>query len=84
MSEVRIGLTTPQDETHLIDQCMPKTWRCPHCGRRNKSGMYADEILMEHGKYLEHCGCGYVHIWYLKLTDGFKQRVVDMLMEGKI
>ena len=44
----------------------------------------ADEILMEHGKYLEHCGCGYVHIWYLKLTDGFKQRVVDMLMEGKI
>ncbi len=68
------------DHTVLTNVLIPNTWRCPHCGRRNKTGMYANEILMEHFKYLEHCGCGYVHSWELKLTDDFKKKVVDMLL----
>ena len=71
------------DHTWLIDQTMPKTWKCPYCGRRNKTGIYAEEILLENFKYIEHCGCGYVHCWELKLTDGFKQAVIDMLTGGK-
>lgn len=68
------------DHTVLTNKTIPNTWRCPHCGRRNKTGMYANEILMEHFKYLEHCWCGYVHSWELRLTDDFKKKVVDMLL----
>ncbi len=70
------------DETHLIDRTMPKSWRCPHCLKRNKSGEYADECLLEHGMYLEHCPrCGYVHTWTLDLTEKFKKEVVNNLLE---
>lgn len=68
------------DHTVLKDRTMPKSWKCPHCGKRNKTGQYADEILLEHFKYLQHCGCGYVHSWELELSDDFKKQVVDMLM----
>lgn len=71
------------DETTLINKLMPKTWTCPHCRRQNRTGQQANNILMEHFKYLEHCGgCGYVHFWRLKLTDDFKKMVVRMLEEG--
>ena len=71
------------DETNLVDSCMPKYWTCPHCKGRQKSGSEADECLFEHGKYLEHCGrCGYVHIWMLQLTDEFKRRTIDFLVNG--
>ena len=86
----RIEKVTPEqlrnsvDNTILKDRLMPKSWKCPHCGRRNKSGQYADEILLEHGKYLEHCGCGYVHSWELELTDEFKKSIVKVLLEGKL
>ena len=70
------------DETHLIDTSMPSDWRCPHCLKENHSGELADEILLEHGKYLEHCErCGCVHIWTLELTDKFKREAIDLLMK---
>lgn len=68
------------DHTVLKDRTMLKSWKCPHCGKRNKTGQYADEILLEHFKYLQHCSCGYVHSWELELSDKFKKQVVDMLM----
>ena len=70
------------DETRLINRLMPKRWKCPHCGRQNKTGPMGDEILLEHFKYLEHCGCGYVHFWTLELTDDFKKKVVGILRSG--
>ena len=71
------------DLTFLVDKGMPKTWKCPHCGKRQKSGFYAESILMEHFKYVEHCtSCGHLHFWKLKLTDEFKQKTVDMLLSG--
>lgn len=73
----------PQDETILTNKLVPKSWKCPHCGQRNKTGHYADEILMENFKYLEHCPhCGYVHVWILKLTDDFKKAVADQLLKA--
>lgn len=68
------------DHTILTDRTLPKTWICPHCGQRNITGIYANDILMEHFRYLEHCGCGYVHSWELILTDDFKRKVVSMLL----
>ena len=72
--------------TRLVDKGMPKTWKCPHCGNKNTTGQYADEILMEHFKYLEHCEqCGYVHAWELSLSDKFKDQVIALVrsMNGK-
>jgi hypothetical protein len=43
-------------------------------------GKYKEEELFEFFKTMQHCGyCGYVHLWELKLSDDFKQKVVDML-----
>ena len=73
------------DETTLTNRLMPKTWTCPHCGRRNQTGQAADSILLEHFKYLQLCEkCGYVHFWRLELTDDFKRKVVRMLTEGEL
>ena len=72
------------DETTLTNRLMPKTWTCPHCRQRNRTGQQANDILLEHFKYLEHCGCGYVHFWRLELTDDFKREVVRRLKEGKL
>lgn len=73
------------DETILVNKTVPQTWACPHCGKRNHTGPFADEILLENFKYLEHCPkCGYVHYWELRLTEEFKQAVVDNLLKGKI
>ena len=73
------------DETVLIDKGLPKTWTCPHCGKRNRMGRDKEEELFEFFKTMQHCDkCGYVHLWTLKLTDGFKRQVVDMLTGGKI
>lgn len=53
---------------------MPKSWVCPHCRKKNRTGDYADEILLENFKYLEHCPrCGYVHAWTLELTEAYKK-----------
>lgn len=69
------------DITKLVNKGMPKTWTCPHCGKRNRVGPYKEEELIEFGKTLQHCDyCGYVHLWKLELTEDFKHAVVDMLL----
>ena len=68
------------DKTVLVNRSLPKTWTCPHCGKRNRMGKYKEEEFMEFFKTMQHCDhCGYVHIWLLKLTDDFKKKVVDYL-----
>ena len=68
------------DKTVLVNRSLPKTWTCPHCGKRNRMGKYKEEEFMEFFKTMQHCDhCGYVHIWILKLTDDFKKKVVDYL-----
>ncbi len=71
------------DFTHLKDKTMPKSWLCPHCNNRNTTGTYADDILFENFKYMEHCDyCGYVHCWHLELTESFKKKVIDYLLNN--
>ena len=70
------------DETIIKDKRLPKTWTCPHCGKRNKMGRYKEEEFIEFGKTMQHCGCGYVHLWKLELSEGFKKKVIDMLLTG--
>ena len=75
------------DKTVLVNRSLPKTWTCPHCGKRNRMGKYKEEEFMEFFKTMQHCDhCGYVHIWILKLTDDFKKKVVDYLetMMGEV
>lgn len=80
----REDLVNSIDHTWLTDSLMPKKWKCPHCGRQNTTSRYADECLLENFVYLEHCGCGYVHCWELKLTDQFKRKVIDYLTKEEI
>ena len=69
------------DETVLINESLPKSWTCPHCGKRNRMGRYKEEEFLQFGKVLQHCDhCCYVHIWILKLTEDFKKKVVDFLL----
>lgn len=69
------------DITKLVNKGMPKTWTCPHCGKRNRVGPYKEEELIEFRKTLQHCDyCGYVHLWKLELTEDFKHSVADMLL----
>ena len=78
------GEPDPIDVTELVDRSIPKSWKCTHCGRQQSTGPYAEEILLENFKYIEHCTkCGYLHLWRLTLTDAFKQGVIDMLTGGK-
>lgn len=71
------------DETTITNGTMPKSWVCPRCGRRNKTGMYAEGILIRYFKYLEHCThCGAVHLWRLELTQDFKEKIVAMMKGG--
>lgn len=68
------------DETILVNKSLPKSWTCPHCGKRNSMGKYKEEEFIEFFKTMQHCEkCGYVHIWFLKLTEDFKKKVVDYL-----
>ena len=76
-------ITVNKDETILEDRLMPKLWKCPHCGKENRTSQYADEIILEHFKYIQHCEhCGYLHIWYLHLTDKSKRGVISLLTGG--
>lgn len=70
------------DETHLIDKGLPKSWTCPHCGKRNKMGQYKEEELFQFFKTLQHCDhCAYVHIWILELSEEFKRKTIEMLKQ---
>lgn len=71
------------DETEIVNGTLPKSWKCPHCGKRNQMGRYKEEEFMEFFKTMQHCDrCGYVHLWTLKLTEDFKRKVLGMLLEG--
>ena len=72
------------DKTTIINNVeLPKSWKCPHCGKRTKLDIYAQQTFEEEGKVIRQCGdCGYLHIWELKLTEDFKKAVVDMLLKG--
>lgn len=85
MSELRIARLHSIDVTMLIDEGLPKTWRCPHCYKRNKMGQYKEDELFEFFQTMQHCErCGYVHMWELRLTDDFKQKVVERLTKGEL
>lgn len=72
------------DTTLLVDKLPPVKWKCPHCGRMNKMGPAAEDIIEEFFFYMEHCWkCGYVHRWELKLSDNFKNKVLDMIQKEK-
>jgi rubredoxin len=69
------------DETEVINGGLPEKWTCPHCHKRQRFSSEAENILLEFGKYIEHCeNCGYVHLWKLKLTEEFKKKVIKMLL----
>ena len=83
MTEIRRAEMKDSDSTMIVDNVLPKSWKCPHCGKRQKMNPYGDETLIEFGNHIQHCGnCGYLHIWELKLTDNFKQQVIGMLLGG--
>lgn len=83
MSEIRKAEANSIDRTVIVDNILPKSWKCPHCGQRQKMNPYGNETMIEFGKHIQHCKtCGYLHLWELKLTDNFKKQVVGMLVEG--
>ena len=83
MSEIRKAEANSIDRTVIVDNILPKSWKCHHCGQRQKMNPYGNETMIEFGKHIQHCKtCGYLHLWELKLTDNFKKQVVGMLVEG--
>lgn len=68
------------DETILIDRQLPKSWKCPHCGKIHKFDREANDIFLEYFKLFRQCGnCGFVHYWQLKLTETMKKKIADEL-----
>lgn len=73
---------TDIDHTVIVNGILPKSWKCPHCGRRQKFSNVDGELFLSFMKLLRHCeNCGYLHCWELRLTDDFKRKVVDMVVE---
>ena len=71
-----------RDVTELVDKGLQKSWKCPHCGKRNKMDEFAEELLLRYFKVFRHCEqCGYVHMWELTLTENFKKEVVTFLVQ---
>lgn len=70
------------DRTVIVDGELPKSWKCPHCGKRQTLSGSDNEIFMRYMVFIRHCDrCGYLHSWELELTDEFKKKVVDYLKE---
>ena len=76
------------DTTVITNGCLPKSWKCPHCGKRQKLSEQDNDTFIRYGTYMafiRHCErCGYLHSWKLILTDDFKKKIVDMLLNGEI
>lgn len=50
------------NETVIVDGCLPKTWKCPHCDKVNRFDRYADDIFMHHGRVIRNCDrCTWLH-----------------------
>lgn len=74
--------TNEIDTTIIVDDFMPKKWKCPHCSRINSTGEYSNDILAMHGKVIEQCGgCGYLHLFRLELTQEFKEKTMQYLQK---
>ena len=72
---------TEIDETTLVDRSLPKRWTCPHCGKQTPMDPYAEEIFLEFFQVLRQCpSCGHIHLWRLELTEEFKRKTIDMLL----
>ena len=68
------------DETVIVNGTLPKSWKCPHCGKRQTFAKEDNEIFMEFMQFIRHCEkCGYLHSWKLELTEDFKKKVVEQL-----
>lgn len=68
------------DETVIVNGVLPKSWKCPHCGKRQTFAKEDNEIFMEFMQFIRHCeNCGYLHFWKLELTEDFKKKVVEQL-----
>ena len=68
------------DETILIDNTLPKRWKCPRCGKVNAFRAESESIFIEFFKVIEHCqSCGAPHYWELRLTESFKRKVIDAM-----
>lgn len=68
------------DETVIVNGTLPKSWKCPHCGKRQSFAITDDEIFMSYMKLIRNCEkCGYLHFWKLELTEDFKKQVVEQL-----
>ena len=68
------------DETVIVNGVLPKSWKCPHCGKRQTFAKEDNEIFMEFMQFIRHCEkCGYLHYWKLELTEDFKKQVVEQL-----
>lgn len=73
------------DETIITNAVfpLPAHWKCPHCGAVSRLDEEAVEILIKHFKVIRHCGrCGHLHIWILRLTEDFKKKIVEYLLNG--
>lgn len=72
---------TSIDRTILVNSLLPKTWKCPHCGKRQTFAEHDDGILLQYGRFIRHCeNCGYLHSWELQLTDDFKRKVAETVV----
>jgi hypothetical protein len=78
------GMTMAEiDETIITNAFspLPAYWKCPHCGAISRLDEEAVEILIRHFKVIRHCGrCGHLHIWIFRLTEDFKEKVVEYLL----
>lgn len=71
------------DETVIVDQELPDSWICPRCGKKQRFDKIDHENFIEYMQLIRHCDrCSYLHHWTLKLTDDFKRKVINMLLEG--
>jgi uncharacterized C2H2 Zn-finger protein len=70
------------NETVIVDNTLPKTWKCPHCDKVNKMDRQAENIFMHEGIVLRGCPrCSWVHVWKLELTEEFKKKVVRCALD---
>ena len=71
------------DETIITDVNLPLIWKCPHCGAVSRLDEEAVEVLIRHFRLTRQCGrCGHLHVWILRLTEDFKKKVVEYLLNG--
>lgn len=72
------GATKDIDITLIVDDLMPKKWRCPHCAQINSVGEFSNEILALQGKFIAQCErCAHLHFFHLELTLEFIEKTMQ-------